>query len=276
MTTPVPLARRVASAAWRIALVVLVLGASVAATVALLQGTDDPSDPTTLLRRVGAGIAISALTLGVIMLVTRRIDRKAASDAGLTSMRTGWPLAAWGAVVWLVPAAAAFGVLSLLGSPLTVSVPVTELVPSVLLLVLAVWLTEAIPEEAVFRGYVTTTLGTMVHGWWIITIQAALFALFAGLLRQSWNPVDLSLFVTMGIAFGYLRMLTDSVWMPIGFHTAFQTGAQLVLTHDTVDFAGDTGAAMLALGVIPFTTAAILVSTTGIPRLEAPAEQTSR
>jgi membrane protease YdiL (CAAX protease family) len=141
---------------------------------------------------------------------------------------------------------------------------------TVLLLLVAVLLAEALPEEAVFRGYATTVLSTVLRGWWIISVQALLFALFAGLLRGNWNPVDLSLFVTMGIGFGYLRMVTGSVWMPIGFHTAFQTGAQLVLTHDVVHFAGGAGAAMLALGMVPFTVAAIQVSVAGIPeRLRA-------
>src|SRR5690606_35896970 len=126
-----------------------------------------------------------------------------------------------------------------------VTVPALDLARTVLLVLLAVLLTEAIPEEAVFRGYITTALGTVARGWWVITIQALLFTLFAGALRQNWNPLDLSLFLAMGIGFGYLRMITGSVWMPIGIHTAFQTGAQLVLTHDAVDFAGDTGAAML-------------------------------
>jgi|SRR5699024_11471474 len=93
-----------------------------------------------------------------------------------------------------------------------------------------------------------------------------MFTVFAGVMRQNWNMTDISLFLTMGIGFGYLRMLTGSVWMSIGFHTAFQTGSQLVLSHDAVSFAGNTSTAMLALGVVPFTRAAILVSTTRLPR----------
>ncbi|MCT7294269.1 hypothetical protein NVV99_25615, partial [Rhodococcus sp. PAE-6] len=55
--------------------------------------------------------------------------------------------------------------------------------------------------------------------------------------------------------------------IPLGsLNTAFQTGAQLVLTHDAIEFSGGTGAAMLALGAIPFAAAAILVSANGIPR----------
>lgn len=264
-TAPAPRSRRLTSAAWRIALasLPLVVGLTVATT--LLPVTRDPSDPTTLTIRIATGLAISTLTIAVIALLTRYADRKRMRDAGLTSIRTGWRLAIWGAIVWTVPAALTFGVLALLGSPLTVTVSALDLGLTVLLLVLAVLLTEALPEEAIFRGYVTTALGAVARGWGVIVIQALLFTVFAGALRQNWNPLDLSLFLAMGVGFGYLRMVTGSVWMPIGFHTAFQTGAQLVITHDAVDFAGDIGAAMLALGVIPFAAAAILVSSTGIP-----------
>ena len=116
-------------------------------------------------------------------------------------------------------------------------------------------------------------------GWWVIVTEALLFTLFGAILRQSWNPVDLSLFLVMGIGFGWLRLLTGSVWMSIGFHAAFQTGAQLVLTHEGLAFDGGTGTAMLALGMVPFTVAAAVTSALGIPRAvhagsRAPHEQT--
>ena len=119
----------------------------------------------------------------------------------------------------------------------------------------------------------------VARGWWVIVTQALLFTLFGAILRQSWNPVDLSLFLVMGIGFGWLRLLTGSVWMSVGFHAAFQTGAQLVLTHEVLSFDGGTGTAMLALGMIPFTVAAAVTSALGIPRAvhagsRAPHEQT--
>ncbi|ACV09118.1 CPBP family intramembrane glutamic endopeptidase [Jonesia denitrificans] len=269
-TTPRPRSRRLASAAWRIALAILPLGAGLALATILLPASDNPSAPGALGARIALGVAISAATLTVIALLVRLSDHRRMSDVGLTSVRTGWRLAVWGAIVWTIPAAATFGVLALLGAPLTVTVTGPELARTAILLLVAVLLAEALPEEAVFRGYVTTALGTLTRGWGIIIIQALLFTLFAALMRQNANPADLSLFLTMGIGFGYLRMITGSIWMPIGFHTAFQTGAQLVLTHDAIDFAGGTGAAMLALGVIPFSVAAILVSSTGIPRIVHP------
>lgn len=275
-TTPALLPHRLTSAAWRIALAMLPLGAGLAITMALLPTAQDPSHPVTLTIRILTGLVLSALVLAVIALLIGYVDRKRMGDAGLTGIRAGWRLALWGAVIWVVPACATFGVLALLGTPLIVTVPAAELALTVLLLFLAVLFAEALPEEAVFRGYVATTLSTVTRGWWTITIQAVLFMLFAGLLRQNWNPLDLSLFLAMGIGFGYLRMITGSVWMPVGFHAAFQTGAQLVLTHEAVDFGGDTGAAMLALGVVPFTVASIVVSAIGVAPFKGPAGRASR
>lgn len=261
-----PRPRVLASAAWRITLALLNLGAGLAALPALLPDTRDLSDPTTLTLRIAAGFALSALTIAVILCLIRGADGGRMRDAGLTSPRTGWRLAVWGALLWTVPAAATFGVLGLLGAPLTVTVPGPELVRTVLLLLLAVLVAEAVPEEAVFRGYIMHALGVVARGWWGIIAQALLFTLFGAVLRQSWNPVDLSLFLVMGIGFGWLRLLTGSIWMSVGFHAAFQTGAQLVLTHEVLSFDGGTGTAMLALGMLPFTVAAAVTSALGIPR----------
>lgn len=277
MTPPAsPLSRRIASTAWRVAFAMLPLGVALTMMATLLPTTRGLSDPMTLTIRIAAGVAISALTLAVIALLIHKADGKRMEDAGLTGIRTGWRLALWGAFVWTVPAAATFGILALVGAPLTVTVPAAEFTRTVLLLILAVLLTEALPEETVFRGYLTSALGAVTRGWWIISVQALLFTLFAAILRQNWNPADLLLFLTMGIGFGYLRMTTGSIWMSIGFHTAFQTGSQLVLSHEAVGFAGDTGAAMLALGAIPFGVAVSVVCTTGVPRFVVARAHTSR
>lgn len=272
-TTPTPLAPRRASLAWRIACATVPLGVGLGVVAGLRAGTGDPSDPTTLVMRIAAGVVVSALVLGVIALLLRRVDHRGMGEAGLTSIRQRWRLALLGALAWVLPAGVAFAALALLGSTLKVTLPLPEFLGTVLLLFLAVLLLESVPEEVVFRGYVTTALAEVTRGWWIICAQALLFTIFGALLRQIWNPVDLSLFFSMGIGLGYLRMVTGSVWMPIGFHTAFQTGAQLVLTQDALDFSGSTGAAMLALGVVPFGTAALLVSAPRFQTLITPPRQ---
>ncbi|UTX53800.1 CPBP family intramembrane glutamic endopeptidase [Leucobacter aridicollis] len=259
-------ARRGVGAAWRVAAAVLPLWVGLAVVTVVVPPHENLSDPATLAIRIGAGIALSSVTLLVIALLARCADGTRIADVGLPSMRGGWRLAVWGALLWAVPAAGTFGVLALRGSPLRVTAPAAELWQTLGLVLVAVLVTEAIPEEAVFRGYVTTALGRITRGWGTVVAQAVAFVLFAGVIRQGWDPTDLSLFLAMGIGFGYLRMLTGSIWMSVGFHTAFQTGTQLVLSHQVVEFAGSTGLSMLALGMVPFTVAAIVVSGVGIPR----------
>ncbi|MGO3885459.1 MAG: CPBP family intramembrane glutamic endopeptidase, partial [Mycetocola sp.] len=107
-------------------------------------------------------------------------------------------------------------------------------------------------------------------------VQAVLFTVFAGLLRPGASIVDLSLFMVMGVVLGYLRRETGSVWMSVGFHAAFQWGSQLALTHGTVSVGGDSGLAMLILGVIPFTAVVIYTSVAGTPRAFRPGPDTAR
>ncbi|MCS3426462.1 CPBP family intramembrane glutamic endopeptidase [Leucobacter aridicollis] len=266
MTRRPPFARRVGAAAWRVAVAVGSLWVGLVILTAVVPPHSDPSDAGTLAIRIGAGAALSALTLLVIAVLARYADGLRLNGVGLTSLRSGWRLAVWGALLWAVPAAASFGVLALFGRPLRATGSAGELVQTVGLVLVAVLLAEAIPEEAIFRGYVTTALGAVTRGWGTIAVQAVLFAVFAGVIRQSWDPTDLSLFLAMGVGFGYLRMIAGSVWASIGFHTAFQTGSQLVLTHSVVEFSGSVGLSMLALGMVPFTVAAIVVSSAGVPR----------
>lgn len=263
-------ALRVGAAAWRVAVAVCSLWVGLVILTAVVPPHSDPSDAGTLAIRIGAGAALSALTLLVIAFLARYADDLRLNDVGLTPLRSGWRLAVWGALLWIVPAAASFGMLALFGRPLRATGSAGELVQTVGLVFVAVLLAEAIPEEAIFRGYVTTALGAVTRGWGTIAVQAVLFVVFAGVVRQSWGPTDLSLFLAMGVGLGYLRMITGSVLASIGFHTAFQTGSQLVLSHGVVEFSGGVGLSMLALGMIPFSVAAIVVSSAGVPRWFAP------
>lgn len=85
-TTSAPLSRRLVSAAWKIALAVLPLGAGLGIVSALLPAPRDPSDPMKLAIRIAVGVMVSALTLAVIAMLVRRIDRERMSDAGLTNI----------------------------------------------------------------------------------------------------------------------------------------------------------------------------------------------
>ncbi|MBD8044913.1 CPBP family intramembrane metalloprotease [Arthrobacter sp. Sa2BUA2] len=252
-------ARDLAGFAGRVLLPAAGLGIALAVLYRLTSGTDPVALPTLVLR-IASGAVVSACVLGwIIGLAHRRGAGTPGRADGVVPFLDGVRAFAMGGAVWLVPAAAAFGMLALFGFPLTVVATPAELAATVLLLFAAVLLSEAVPEEIVFRGYMMRVLGERLRGLWANVVQAALFAAFALVLRGWTGTADLLLFLGMGLGLGYVRTVSGSVWTTVGFHTAFQTGAQLVLTHDAVDFSGADGLSMLALGVVPFAAGIILV-----------------
>ncbi|MFC4563961.1 CPBP family intramembrane glutamic endopeptidase [Nocardiopsis mangrovi] len=224
-----------------------------------LVGDGAATDTGTLVLRAVGGSVLTILVAALAVLLARSVERSPPQGTQRTGPAEGWRAFLIGTAAWFLPAALAFGILALLGAPLSVTAPAGRFWGVLALLFLAVLLSEAVPEELVFRGYVTAVLAERLRGWWVVTAQTAAFTLTVLALRGGLGILDLSLFATMGFCLGYLRMVTGGVWTGVGFHCAFQTGAQLVLTHDIVGFGGSQPLAMLALGAVPFTAATLLV-----------------
>lgn len=260
----------------RIAIAVLLLTASLL-TVAMVLDDADPQTTSTLLTRILAGFAISALVVAVVLRLTRPPATEESVDAGFGAPRPGLASFAIGFASWTLPAVVTFLLLALVGHQLEMSPGTASLVGRIALLTLAVLLGEAIPEELVFRGYITGVLNRHLSPWPVIAIQTGLFTLMAVSLRGFTGIADLSLFITMGIIFGYFRLLTGSVWTSVGFHTAFQTGAQLLFTHDALEFTGPSDLEPLAIGTIPFIAGFLIITRlaqtreTSPPRSPSPA-----
>lgn len=249
-------------AVWTVPVRIIVLiGLTSAAlfVVTVAVGSGDSTDTATLVARIVGGCVVSTVVVTSVLGLRRLVGPPGLGELGLGPPVTGWRGLLVGALAWLVPAALAFGLLATRGSPLSVTAPAEQFWSVLVLLLLAVLLAEAVPEETVFRGYVTSVLAERLPEWWVVVVQTALFTGTAVALRGGVGVLDLSLFIAMGIVLGYLRMVTGSVWVTIGFHMAFQTGSQLVLTHDVVEFAGAATHAMLALGAVPFTVASIVL-----------------
>lgn len=243
--------------------IAVVIGVTVAALLLLiaLSGSSDPTGYGTLWTRILGGLALSVLVAIAIIVLVRRVERRSLTVVGFTTAAGDLRAFALGVAAWTLPAAVTFLVLALLGSPLRVTAPAADFWLVLGLLFLAVLLSEAIPEELVFRGYVSAVLAERLSPWWVIGVQTVLFVATAILLRGDINPLDVSLFAAMGFVLGYVRHVTGSVWTAVGIHVAFQTAAQLVLTQRVIEFGGPPELAMLALGAVPFTAVAILVPT---------------
>lgn len=242
----------------RIAVVIGVTVSVLLLSVALSNSVD-PTARGTLLARILSGLAISALVVAVVVVLVRGTGRRSLSVVGFTTAAGDVRAFGLGIAAWTAPAAGTFFVLALLGSPLQITAPAVEFWLVLGLLFLAVLLTEAIPEELVFRGYVSAVLAERLTPWWVIGVQTVLFVATAVLLRGDVNPLDVSLFAAMGFVLGYVRLVTGSVWTAVGIHVAFQTASQLVFTHSVIEFGGSPELAMIALGAVPFTAAAILI-----------------
>lgn len=101
---------------------------------------------------------------------------------------------------------------------------------------IATFLTDALPEEVIFRGYIYAQLNTRFHKLKSSLISVVFFALFPMLIvlvQKLLNyPIYIggddritpSFMITM-VFFGsfmqYLRVLTKSLWTSVGFHTLF-------------------------------------------------------
>jgi hypothetical protein len=81
-------------------------------------------------------------------------------------------------------------------------------------------------------------------------------------LQSGALPIDRAgIFLGAGFVLGVVRSATGSVWASIGLHVAFQVMAQLLLSTDRAPAFTIDNAPLLtlvAIGIVPFATAAIL------------------
>lgn len=93
-------------------------------------------------------------------------------------------------------------------------------------LLVLVLLSEALPEELLFRGWLSECLRRIGGAWFAIVVQAALFTLFAAAVGAIASANDAGFIAALGIVLGMLRIVSGTVWVPVGFHLAFMTAQQ--------------------------------------------------
>jgi uncharacterized protein len=202
-----------------------------------------------------------ALAVPVVALARRHLDRRPWSGLGLQPLRTGWRPLLLGMAAWLVPAALGVAVCVAAGwTQVTLRTSVWEAAATAAMLVVLVFLYEALPEELVFRGYLYRNLADTLPRWAAALGQAGLFTLFGVAIGAAGSIDRVVLFGLFAAVLGYLRALTGSVWTGIGFHLAFQVVAQLTGPNhgqftitDLLTFQG------VSFVLLPFTLGALLV-----------------
>lgn len=188
-------------------------------------------DIATPTHRLLAGAVVTALVCGFLFLALR-VDRIGVALAGLDHPRNVLRSALAGAGVWLLTAVPATAVLLWLGMA---KVQMTSDWPTALaslaVLVPAVLLIEAIPEELLFRGYLQGTLARRLPPWLAVILQAALFVLFAWAIGATAAPGQWSFLPGFALILGGLRLLGGNLGWPIGFHAALMIATQWLLAN---------------------------------------------
>lgn len=77
-----------------------------------------------------------------------------------------------------------------------------------------------IEEELLFRGYCVTAFNQMKKPGLSIILSAIVFSSFH-LLNPNTSPLGIFNVALVGILFGYMYMKTQNLWMPIGYHIAW-------------------------------------------------------
>lgn len=192
------------------------------------------NDDSLAVRLLNAALA-STLGVTLVVVARRHLDHRRFDGLGLTITRKAWIPFAVGVAAFLLPSLAGLGIAILAGwIRLSLAVSPSDLLASVAMLVLTVFLYEALPEELIFRGYLYRNLSAAAPPWLAALGQAILFALFGTalwVLTSGWGVLVErgAIFLFMAIVLGIIRIVSGSVWTCIGFHWAFQLTAQTLL-----------------------------------------------
>ncbi|WP_250006261.1 CPBP family intramembrane glutamic endopeptidase [Actinoplanes sp. M2I2] len=180
-------------------------------------------------RHLASAVTATVLVVPMVMLAYRRLDRLPWSGLRRGSPRTVGRLLAAGAAGYLIPAVPAIVVFVWAGAlSIRLDGSTAGAILSVVALIGLVFLYEALPEELIFRGYLFRNLATVLPVWAVVLVQALLFALFGVLVGAAGSVERVVIFFAFAVVQGGLRAVTDTLWVPIGFHLAFQTAEQIV------------------------------------------------
>lgn len=129
-------------------------------------------------------------------------------------------------------------------------------IPSLLLNLFVFAVLPALLEEMVFRGYVLRALRPY-GDWFAVTASAVLFGLMHG------NIAQIPFAFIVGMALGWLYVMTDNIWIPIAVHF-INNGFSLLLQYCTIGLsdtkiADMNGFSICALIVVGALSLAVLI-----------------
>lgn len=177
---------------------------------------------------VVSAVLATVLTVPVVVLARRVLDRRPWAGLGLAPPRSAWQSFLIGTACYLLPAAVGLTAVVALGwVEIALETSLSELLLLVASLMALVFLYEAFPEELVFRGYLYHNLATAYSQRLAVGGQAVLFTLWAVAIGATPTVERVVIFFALAAVIGMIRAITGDVWACIGFHIAFQTVQQV-------------------------------------------------
>src|SRR5690625_993937 len=73
-------------------------------------------------------------------------------------------------------------------------------------------------EEMFFRGYVMSTMASRGNGKWMIYVVSSLFFSIVHMTNPNVSVLGLINIALVGFLFAYMFDVTNSLWLPIGYH----------------------------------------------------------
>lgn len=203
----------------------------------------------TLLINVGApdwlwklvqGLIFSGLIIIVMLFMQKRMNKNIWSFIRLTPLKTGLPNFALGILIPVVLVTVgvlighSLGWITFQGFHVSI-----DLLLAVLINMVIAFLYEAFPEEVILRGYLYSVLRLRMGRLLSVLFQTILFVLFPValtglqyLFRMSTSPITpdyIILIFTFGIVLTIVRLMTNNLWVSIGFHLAYLEIARFVV-----------------------------------------------
>lgn len=172
---------------------------------------------------------ITTILTFILIQVALKIDKIPWKQLGQGTFKTNILSFLLGFLLWTIPASIGLFSCVILGwVEIKVHTDLNNLLMSILILFITVFLMEALPEEFIFRGYIYRYLNVVFPHWGTLILQTLLFSLFAYFIGAIYSVEQLQFIPSFAIILGVFRAISGSVWTSIGFHVAIMTAFQIL------------------------------------------------
>ena len=172
---------------------------------------------------------ITTILTFILIQVALKIDKIPWKQLGQGTFKTNILSFLLGFLLWTIPASIGLFSCVILGwVEIKVHTDLNNLLMSILILFITVFLMEALPEEFIFRGYIYRYLNVLFPHWGTVILQTLLFSLFAYFIGAMYSVEQLQFIPGFAIILGVFRAISGSMWTSIGFHVAIMTATQIL------------------------------------------------